>query len=269
MITADYHVHTNFSSDSDSSMESIIERAIELGLKRICITDHMDLDYPKHYRLPFVFDPKKYADTIGTLKETYKDRITLLMGIECGIRPYLANRYDELLNSYDFDFVISSSHLASDLDVYYPEYWEGITEEEGYLTYFNTILDNLNSYSNFDVYGHLDYVIRYGPSKGRNYQYLQFKDIFDEILKKIISMGKGIEVNTAGYKYGLGHPHPNTEILKRYKELGGTILTIGSDAHKPEHLAYDFNEVKKLLLSLGFTQYTVFEGRNPIFMDLS
>ena len=268
MITADYHVHTNFSSDSQALMESMIERAIELGLKRICITDHMDYDYPTQYNLPFVFEPEPYVETIRGLKEKYKEKISLLMGIECGVRPYLANRYNELLNQYEFDFVIASSHLARDMDVYYKEYWEDVSEEEGYRIYFETILDNINSFDNFDVYGHLDYVVRYGPSKGSNFKYELYKELFDEILKKIIAMGKGIEANTAGYKYGLNRPHPTPEILKRYKELGGNILTIGSDAHKPEHLAYDFSEVRKLLLQLGFTTYTVFENRKPIFLDL-
>ncbi len=268
MITADYHVHTSFSSDSDAPMESMIEKAISLGFTRICITDHMDYDFPITNNLPFLFDPEAYVHKISALKKQYRDQIKLCMGIECGMRPYLAERYNNLLHQYNFDFVIASSHLVGDIDMYYPENWEGISEEEGYRIYFETILDIINSFDNFDVYGHLDYIIRYGPSKGANYNYELYRDLFDEILKKIISMGKGIEVNTAGYKYGLGRPNPSPEILKQYKELGGTILTIGSDGHKPEHLAYDFNEARKLLLSLGFTQYTVFENRKPIYLDL-
>ncbi len=268
MITADYHVHTSFSSDSDASMESMIEKAISLGFTRICITDHMDYDFPKIYNLPFIFEPEDYVYKIADLKEQYKDQIKLLMGIECGMKPNLAKRYNRLLNEYNFDFVIASSHLVDDMDVYYPQYWDGISEEEGYKIYFETILDTISCFDNFDVYGHLDYIIRYGPSKGANYNYELYRDLLNEILKKIISMGKGIEVNTAGYKYGLGRPHPSPEILKQYKELGGTILTIGSDGHKPEHLAYYFNEARKLLLSLGFTQYTVFEDRKPIYLDL-
>ncbi len=268
MITADYHVHTSFSSDSIAPMESMIERAIELGFTRICFTDHMDYDYPDKYNFSFVFDPKEYEKKLKTLKNQYKEQISVLMGIECGVRPYLASRFKQLIKEYKFDFVIASSHLVEDNDVYYKEYWEGITEEEGYYKYFQTILDNLNSFDQFDVYGHLDYVVRYGPSKGNNFNYELYEELFDEILKKLISMGKGIEVNSSGYKHGLNRPHPTKEILRRYKELGGNILTIGSDAHKTEHLANDFDEVRKLLLSLGFTKYTVFENRKPIFIDL-
>ena len=268
MITADYHVHTSFSSDSEAPMESMIEKAISMGFQRICITDHMDYDYPKQYNLPFIFDPEPYAKQILELKQVYKDDIKVLMGIECGMQPHLVSRYQALLSQYDFDFVICSSHLAKGMDMYYPEYWEGMSEEEGYRAYFSAILDNIRCFDNFDVYGHLDYVVRYGPSKGENFHYELYADMFEEILKELIARGKGIELNSAGYKYGLGRPHPTPEILKRYKELGGTILTIGSDGHKPEHLAYDFATARELLLSLGYTQYTVFEKRQPIFLDL-
>jgi histidinol-phosphatase (PHP family) len=90
----------------------------------------------------------------------------------------------------------------------------------------------------------------------------------DDVLRTILDCGKGIEINTSGYKYGLGHAHPKTEILKRYRELGGEIITIGSDAHKPEHLCYDFHLVPELLKSLGFTYYTTFVQRKPVFERL-
>ena len=82
-----------------------------------------------------------------------------------------------------------------------------------------------------------------------------------------IEHGKGIELNTAGLKYGLPYAHPHRDVLKRYRELGGEILTIGSDAHKPEHVAYDFQKVPELLESCGFRYYTEFIGRKPVFKN--
>jgi len=90
----------------------------------------------------------------------------------------------------------------------------------------------------------------------------------DEILKKVIAMGKGIELNTAGWKYGLAFCHPHPEILCRYKELGGEIITVGSDAHKPEHVAYDFQKAADVLKACGFKYYTEFQDRKPIFKQL-
>lgn len=135
--------------------------------------------------------------------------------------------------------MIGSSHVVNGIDPYYPAFYKGKTEHEAYTEYFESILDNLHSGADFDVYGHIDYVVRYGPDKNKYYSYERYADIIDAILKEIISQGKGIELNTAGFKYGLGHPNPTEDVLKRYHELGGEIITVGADAHKPEHVAYD------------------------------
>ena len=172
------------------------------------------------------------------------------------------------MKEYDFDFAIASSHLVGDLDPYQNAYWENKTEQEAMNMYFQSILDNIKAFTDFDVYGHIDYAIRYAPNKNKKFSYLDYKDIIDEVLKRIIYIGKGIEVNTSGYKYGLGVPHPHTDILRRYKELGGELITIGSDGHKPDHLAYDFNVIEEHLLSIGYKYYTVFKNRKASMIKL-
>ena len=104
--------------------------------------------------------------------------------------------------------------------------------------------------------------------RNRFYTYEAYADIIDEILRKLISMGKGIEVNTAGFKYGLGHPNPTEAVLLRYHELGGEILTLGADAHAPEHVAYAFDRLPQILRHAGFRYFTVFTGRKPDFLPL-
>jgi histidinol-phosphatase (PHP family) len=268
MIKADYHTHTSFSSDSEAPVEEMIEKAISLGLERICITDHMDFDFPVFNGYTFVFDPDEYISKLTKMSERYKDKIKVLHGIELGLQPYLAKRYEDLLTKYDFDFAIGSSHLVNGIDPYLPSYWENKTKQEGITAYFRSIIDNVKSFSGFQVYGHLDYVVRYAPEKNASYSYDNYASILDEMLNTIINSGKGIEINTAGFKYGLGHPHPQTDVLKRYKELGGELITIGSDGHKPEHLGYDFPRAEKLLLSLGYKYYAVFENKKPIYEKL-
>lgn len=130
------------------------------------------------------------------------------------------------------------------------------------------ILENIAAFDGFDVYGHIDYVVRYGPNKNANYSYQKYADIIDEILKALIIKGKGIEINTGGFKYGLGHPNPAEDIIKRYHELGGEIITIGADAHQPEHVAFDFEKVPSILKEAGFTHYTVFKNRKPEFIPI-
>lgn len=134
------------------------------------------------------------------------------------------------MGAWDFDFVIGSSHLVGGVDPYYPEYFEKYGDHNGILRYFESILANIRTFDGFDVYGHLDYIVRYCRAKA--YCPAEYSDITDEILKTLISMGKGIELNTAGLKYGLGWAHPHPEVLKRYRELGGEMITVGSDGIK-------------------------------------
>ncbi|MFV0343348.1 MAG: histidinol-phosphatase HisJ family protein [Anaerocolumna sp.] len=268
MIKSDFHTHSYHSSDSTAPMETMIKRAIELGLDTICFTDHMDYDFPVTEGLTFVFDPDKYFEELTLLEEKYRGEIKILKGVELGLMPHLTERIHQLISSYPFDFIIGSSHLVRGRDPYFKSYWENCTEKEGIEDYFKSILENINHIKDFNVYGHLDYVIRYAPSRIKNYDYNVYRELFDTILTTLIHGGKGIEVNTAGLKYGLDFPHPHMDILKRYKELGGEILTIGSDGHKPEHLAYDFHKANELLISLGYTYYTVFDKRKPSFIKL-
>ena len=141
-------------------------------------------------------------------------------------------------------------------------------EDDCYREYFEETLKNAQSDVDFDVYGHLDYVVRYGPNKNKFYSYEKFADIIDEILRTLISRGKGIELNMAGFKYGLGHAHPIMDILKRYKELGGEIITIGSDGHAPEQIAWEFEKVPAILKEAGFTYFTTYKNRIATFKKL-
>ena len=189
--------------------------------------------------------------------------------MELGLQPWLKERYEEFLTKGNFDQVIASSHVVHGFDPYYPEFYKDKTEEAAYREYFESILENVSIFEDFDVYGHIDYVVRYGPTKNANYTYEKYQDIIDDILKALIAKDKGIELNMAGFKYGLGHPHPTEEILKRYHELGGEILTLGSDAHAKEQVAYDYGRLYALLTNAGFSHYTVFRKRKPIFYKIT
>lgn len=277
MILADCHVHSSFSSDSKAPMEHMIEKALELGLKRLCFTDHMDYDYPSVNESSFVFDLEEYRNRLLKLKEHYEKHIEIFTGIELGLQPQLAGRLYKLTDSSPFDYIIGSSHVVDHVDPYYPEYWTDKSKEEGIKRYFESILENCRAFMGFHVYGHLDYIVRYVPERlydagqpgGKaDYSCSDYSDLIDKILKLLICSGKGIEINTAGLKYGLGYPHPKKEILKRYKELGGELITIGSDAHKPEHLCYDFQLLPEYLKHLGFKYYAVFINGSPVYEKL-
>lgn len=263
----DTHMHTNFSGDSDASPESMAEKAISLGLSGVCITDHLDYDYPDEPET-FLLDVENYVPEILNLQKKYEDRLPISLGIELGLQPHLADKHRALLEQYSFDFVIGSSHVVHGIDPYYPAYYENRTEAAAYREYFESILENILAFDGFDIYGHIDYVVRYGPNKNADYSYRKYQDIIDEILKTLIEKGKGIELNTSGFKYGLGHPNPTEDIIRRYRELGGEIITIGADGHRPEHIAYDFEKVPGILKSCGFDYFTVFQNRTPQFISI-
>ncbi len=263
MIKADFHVHSSFSSDSEELLENAVKAAINKGLDALCITEHMDMDYPTD---EFLLDTEAYHAELLRLRGLYSDKIELLYGVELGLMNYLAPRLYEFTAKQDFDFIIGSSHLVDGTDPYYPEYFGSLGDKNGILRYFESILENITAYDNFDVYGHLDYVVRYSGAK--SYSPADYRELLDEILKKLVAMGKGIELNTAGLKYGLGWAHPHPELLARYRELGGEIITVGSDGHKGEHIAYDFDKAVDILKAAGFEYYTVFRQRKPQFIKL-
>ncbi len=262
----DTHMHTHFSGDSEADPKNMIRSAKVLGLSGICFTDHLDLDFPDEPEL-FLLDTDKYIADMSALAARTQ-AVKVRVGIELGLQPHLAEKLRKLTAAYPLDFVIGSSHVVHGKDPYYPAFYEDKAEDEAYTEYFSSILENIAVFDNFDVYGHIDYVVRYGPNKNKFYSYEKFADIIDEILRALIAKGKGIELNTAGFKYGLGHPNPTEAVIKRYRELGGEIITIGSDAHAPEHVGYDFAKVTGILTDAGFRYFTVFKKRKPQFLRL-
>ncbi|MGN0464528.1 MAG: histidinol-phosphatase HisJ family protein [Acutalibacteraceae bacterium] len=264
----DFHTHTSFSSDGKADPELQILRAIELDMKKFCITDHEDIGYPPEYGLPFTVDIDKYFDTLKALKEKYADKISVLIGIELGLQPRLTQEQEAFVQSRDFDFVIGSTHLVGGEDPCYPGYFGRYSQKEGIRKYLEQVLKNIKSFNDFDVVGHIDYIVRYTADKGAGYNCADFRDVTDEILKYVVENGKGIECNTSRLGCGLLHCNPHEDIIRRYRELGGEIITLGSDSHTPDTLGHEFRKAGEILKEAGFKYYTVFEKRNPEFLKL-
>lgn len=273
MITADFHLHSSHSGDSDTAMEDMILAGIEKGLTAMCFTEHNDFDFPDSEDGPgsiFLLNTDSYLYDLLKYKEKYADKIKILFGVELGLQaaPDTFRKNAVFARSYDFDFIIGSSHICNGRDPYYPAFYEGRSEEEAYLEYFTSIIDNIKKFTNFDVYGHLDYVVRYGPNKDVNYSYAKYKDVFDKILTLLIENGKGIELNTGGLKKSTRDFNPCMDVVKRYRELGGEIITIGSDAHYTTDIAKHFSKAEEALKECGFKYYSVFENRVAEFKKL-
>lgn len=268
-ILWDCHMHSSFSADSDTPMETMADQAVSNGLRGICFTEHLDPDYPDTPdRISFDLDIPSYKDTLFSLREKYQKKLDIHFGIELGLQPHLAEDFRDLLQEFPFDFVIGSSHIVHGYDPYYPDFFQGRKESACYTEYFESILENTAAFSHMDVYGHIDYIVRYGPLKNREYSYERYKDVLDEILKTLIFKNVGIELNTGGYHYGLGEPNPCTAVIRRYRDLGGEIITIGSDAHTPDNIGGSFEQAAHVLRECGFRYYTVFKKRKPEYIKL-
>ena len=272
-VIADTHLHSAFSGDSETPMQAMIEKALELGLKEICFTEHMDFDFVYTEDEPgdmFEVNTDAYLYDLLRFRQEYEGRMKLLFGIELGMQTGPTQRKNLMYcKEHEFDFVIASSHLCNGKDPYLKEsFFGGRDEKEAYHEYFTYIWECIRGFQNFDVYGHLDYVLRYGPDTNKNFTMAEYGADIDKILKLLIENGKGIEANTSGYAYGMGGPHPSFDILKRYRELGGEIITIGSDAHDCEHMAQHFDDMAALLKEAGFEYYCVFENRYPEYHRL-
>lgn len=260
MITADVHIHSSFSTDSSEPLRELAAAAVEKGLKTLCITEHHDFDYPAEGE--FLLDVPVYREELLRVREEFAGRLEILFGVELGLLDYAAPRLYEFAKSSDFDFIIGSAHQIDGLDPYYPEYFDKMGDRSGILHFFDEMLSSVKAFDDFDVLGHFDYIVRYSHAK--SYDPADYREVIDEILKAVISKGKGIEINTAGVGK-LGYPHPNPFILKRFKELGGEIVTIGSDAHDRTRVAADFQMAQQALLQAGFKHCAVFRGRKPTF----
>ena len=270
-VKADFHMHTEFSGDSDAPVRTMLDAALEKGMEAVCITDHIDEDYPEDSETgtnPFLFDLDQYFQVLREIKKEYADRLDLRIGVELGLQPHLGERYRKLIETYPFDFVIGSLHVIHGMDPYDGVIFEGRSDADVYREAFQATAENLDQVKDFDVLGHLDYVVRYGRHQAREYSYRAFSDEIDEILKKVIHMGKGIEMNMGGFKYGLGFCNPHPDVIRRYRELGGEIITVGADAHRPEHVAFDFEKAGDILRACGFRYYAEYRNRKPIFRQV-
>ncbi len=283
MIT-DYHVHTEFSDDSFYDMEEAVKQAIKIGLTEICFTDHVDYGIKRDwndsegivYRKGGPGEPERmavanvdyprYFEKIAYLKEKYKGQISIKQGMEFGMQTHTIPEYRKLFNAYEFDFIIMSCHQVEDKEFWTQDFQQGKTQEEYNRRYYGEILKVIREYKDYSVIGHLDLIVRY--DKAGKIPFEKVKDLITAILLQVIADGKGIEINTSSYRYGLDDLTPSGKILECYRDLGGRIITFGSDSHKEEHLGAHIREAMKELGKMGFTEYYTFDRMRPIAHSL-
>lgn len=259
----DYHTHTSFSSDCDISMDQMIQGAINAGIQELAITDHHDPGYDDP-EFPFQLDHDAYFHALEEAEEKYNGQISITKGMEIGIMDVELDECNNAVNRHPYDFIIGSFHCLGKDDLYRYDFSKvnGPEKLEEFYLYVNKCL---KEYKNYDIAGHLTIIDRY---IGKIYDYKPYMDIIEDTLKTIIYDGKGIEINTSSFKYGTGIWLPRQEVLSLYRQLGGEILTFGSDSHEPKYFQYHFDEAHELARSLGFSYQCTFKERKPEFHKL-
>ena len=273
----DYHTHTQFSDDSTYIMEDCVKDAMDIGIKEICFTDHVDYgikyDIEELQKRPLCkkelnVNYELYFKEIERLQEKYKDKIVIKKGLEFGIQYHTIDKYQSLFNKYVLDFVILSIHQVNDQEFWTYEFQKGKTEQQYYQAYFEEMYKVVQNYHDYSVLGHMDMLKRYDDKDGYDV-FNNHKDVITKILECVIKDGKGIELNTSFIRYELDDSMPSKDILKLYLELGGKILTIGSDSHCKTHLCNShIEELKDMLKGIGFKYYCTFENMKPIYHKL-
>ena len=269
MITApDYHVHTNFSNDCQSEMTAVCEAAISRGVREIAFADHLDFGG---------FDPAlndldvpAYLAGIARCQRLYGDRLTILAGVEVGEGHLFQCEAAAVLGAFEFDLVLGSLHYVDRRPVWDGRYYLGQTLEEGLEAYFSE-LALLVSKADFDVLGHFDIVLRaaYGAFGRTRLDYTPYEATIRGILRTLVERGKGLEINTATLQRGMAAMNPPLQVLRWYRELGGEILTFGSDAHTVGAVGGSFDAAVALAQAAGFERLARFENRQAILTDVS
>jgi len=251
--------------DPDTACKTALER----GLNGIAFVDHLDYDFPGYDNILINFG--HYIEYFRELSNKYSSKLTVLKGVEVGIQPHVVNESLNTVKQFDFDYVLASVHILDGLDPYMPGYYDDKTKLQAYGRYLEYVLHMVTHFNCFDVVGHIDYIIRRACYDDRILRYHEHTDLLDMILKQLVSNGKGMEINTGSYKEsdnGKQSAEFDMNILKRYKELGGEIVCLGSDSHQPEQLGYKFEYYRQMLIDAGFRYTTYFKDRKPHFVSV-
>ena len=271
----DTHNHCQFSFDGKrTTVEESARSAHKKGLSGICFTDHFDFHAPDvesegSVITPQIFDISAQQAEIARVQGLYEGGFKVLKGIEAGLNEHSREDTAAALKEHEFDQIIASIHYLEDCDPYHGHYYVNKDFRQAYGLYLETLFNEAVILKNFDILGHYDYVARYAPYPQDSVRYEDFPDIFDSMFRYLVENGKGLEINTKSCKVGRGRKtRLDTNVLLRYRQMGGEIITLGSDSHDAANVAEDFEVYASLLRSLGFRWTSHYEKRQLVQLPL-
>jgi len=275
-MLADYHVHCMFSDDSWYPPEQVCEDAWKQNLDEICFTDHVDYGIKPDWvdalsakvmmgQRVLNVDYDAYFPYLADLREKWAGRLTVKSGLEFGVQTHTIPQFNALWDKWgqELDFVLLSIHQVGDLEFWTGEFQEGRTQEEYNRAYYQELYDVTTTFTHWSVLAHVDLIKRYDPAGILDFP--ANRDLVAATLEHVIAQDKGIELNTSSVRYGLTDSQPAREILELYRDLGGTIITLGSDSHEPAHLGAYLRHFQRYLASLGFEGFCTYDKMVPTF----
>ncbi len=272
----DYHVHTTFSEDARSSAAECARMAIARGLGGVIFTEHLefppDPDDPEPAYVPErVLQAHRYAKAIGDLSAELRGKLAVGLGVELGLEPHNLTGSVPYLEEHrlPLDYVLGSLHTVKGVLVQFPEYTDSLGPAEAARLYFERLLSGLKRairLGTCDVVGHLD-VVKRSPSFGV-FRVEDHRPLLEEILHAMIDAGLGLEVNTSGWRQAPAEPYPGLPTLRLYRELGGEIVTVGSDSHSASTVGKESARALEFIRAAGFEYLALFFERKPKFVRL-
>ena len=261
----DSHVHSDNSHDGELSISFLCEHAQQKNLMGICITDHYELNL--NLDQADICLRNSFMET-GRARQAFDQRLLVASGIEMGQATRNIEKAESVLRKYRFDFVIGSLHCDRYMDDYAYVDFSGLNVELVLQHYYEEMLE-LCQWGAFDTLAHMTYPLRYITGQYHiQVDMNQYRDLIAEILRTLADNGLGLEINTAGLRREIGQTSPTLEYVKLFRDLGGEILTFGSDAHRAQDLGAGIECAMDMAKEAGFSYFAFFKKRNPRMLRL-
>ncbi len=265
----DNHTHSNNSHDGVDSVDDMCKSAIERGMYGFSVTDHFECD---HEEIEVVYGRLENSiKYVNEAKEKYAGKLLVTLGIELAQGHIYQDISNRALSMADYDIVIGSIHtVMGGQDAYWVDFSNPDIDIDKLLEQYFTDLYNMTLWDKFDTMAHLTYPERYiSGNYGKPVEYHRYSDLLDSIFKSLIEHGKSLEINTQGLRGVLGKSAPDLDMVARYRELGGELITLGSDAHNRNDLAKHIPEVTAKLQNMGFKYLTHYVNRKPQMIKIT
>ena len=260
MIPHDYHVHSNFSCDCKHSMAEMCAAAVARGIAELGFTEHYDLFPGEQDECRDSFRLEPWAAALERVQADFAGTLTVRAGVEIG-EPHLYHaETTALLARYPFDYVLGSLHWVGKDSVFSTAYFEARTHDEAYRLFYEE-LERLTAVGDFDILSHFDVPVRTSFAVYGTYTPLDYADYLRPALRNCVERGLALDLNTAALRRRANVLTPGLDILRLYVELGGERVTLGSDAHRPEHVGSHLEVALEVARAAGLKYLTHFENR--------